>query len=113
MVADQLKKAGIQVIFSTFGEAASYVKMHGYDCAMVPPMEFAWGTDGGFSVKYSISNIPLWFSNFSRQVNQEIRNMMAYSPDIVVSDSRLSPIIAARILRIPSVVVLNQLKLLL
>jgi UDP:flavonoid glycosyltransferase YjiC (YdhE family) len=113
MVADQLKKTGVQIIFSTFGEAASYVKMHGYDCATVPPMEFAWGNDGGFSVKYSISNIPLWFSNFSRQVNQEIRNMIAFSPDIVVSDSRLSPIIAARILRIPSIVVLNQLKLLL
>jgi UDP:flavonoid glycosyltransferase YjiC (YdhE family) len=113
MVADQLKKAGVNIIFSTFGEAASYVRMHGYECATVPPMEFAWGSDGGFSVKYSISNIPLWFSNFSRQVNQEIRNMIAFCPDVVVSDSRLSPIIAARILRIPSVVVLNQLKLLL
>jgi UDP-N-acetylglucosamine--N-acetylmuramyl-(pentapeptide) pyrophosphoryl-undecaprenol N-acetylglucosamine transferase len=113
MVADQLKKSGIDIMFSSFGEAASYVKMHGYRCTMVPPMEFAWGVDGGFSVKSSISNIPVWFANFARQVNQEIRNMTAYCPDVVVSDSRLSPILAARILRIPSIVVLNQLKLLL
>jgi UDP-N-acetylglucosamine--N-acetylmuramyl-(pentapeptide) pyrophosphoryl-undecaprenol N-acetylglucosamine transferase len=113
MVADQLKKSGIDIMFSSFGEAASYVKMHGYRCTMVPPMEFAWGVDGGFSVKSSISNIPVWFANFARQVNHEIRNMTAYCPDVVVSDSRLSPIIAARILRIPSIVVLNQLKLLL
>src|SRR6185503_15527344 len=64
-------------------------------------------------VKSSISNIPVWFANFARQVNQELRNMIAYCPDVVVSDSRLSPILAARILRIPSIVVLNQLKLLL
>ena len=113
MVADQLKKSGIDIMFSSFGEAASYVKMHGYRCTMVPPMEFAWGVDGGFSVKSSIANIPVWFANFARQVNQEIRNMTVYSPDVVVSDSRLSPIVAARILRIPSIVVLNQLKLLL
>lgn len=113
MVADQLKKSGVDVRFSSFGEAARYVRMHGYECLMVPPMEFAWGIDGGFSVKQSIANVPTWFTNFSRQVNQEIRNMIAFCPDIVVSDSRLSPIIAARILRIPSIVVLNQLKLLL
>lgn len=113
MVADQLKKSEIDAIFSSFGEAASYVRMHGYRCLTVPPMEFAWGADGGFSVKSSIANIPVWFANFARQVNQEIRNMVAYCPDVVVSDSRLSPIIAARILRIPSIVVLNQLKLLL
>lgn len=113
MVADQLKEAGIDVRFSSFGEAANYVEMHGYRCAKVAPVEFAWGGDGGFSVKSSISNVPVWFTNFSRQVNQEIRNMIAASPDVVVSDSRLSPIIAARILKIPSVVVLNQLKLLL
>jgi UDP:flavonoid glycosyltransferase YjiC (YdhE family) len=113
MVADQLRKAGVRVMFSSFGEAVSYVRMHGYDCAVTPPMEFAWGPDGGFSVKQSLANVPLWFTNFSRQVNQEIRNMISVCPDVVVSDSRLSPIIAARILRIPSVVVLNQVKLLL
>jgi UDP-N-acetylglucosamine--N-acetylmuramyl-(pentapeptide) pyrophosphoryl-undecaprenol N-acetylglucosamine transferase len=113
MVADQLKEAGIDVRFSSFGEAASYVEMHGYRCAKVAPVEFAWGGDGGFSVKRSLANVPVWFTNFSRQVNQELRNMIVASPDVVVSDSRLSPIIAARILKIPSVVVLNQLKLLL
>ena len=113
MVADKLKEEGIAVRFSSFGEAASYIEMHGYRCVTVAPMEFAWGMDGGFSVKKSIANIPVWFTNFSRQINQEIRNMIAISPGVVVSDSRLSPIIAAKILGIPSVVVLNQLKLLL
>lgn len=113
MVADQLRESGADVKFSSYGEAASYVSLRGYKCVTVAPVEFAWSMEGGFSVKDSLANIPLWFANFSRQVNQETRNMAMYHPDVVVSDSRLSPIIAARLLRIPSIVVLNQVKLLL
>lgn len=113
MVADQLKDTGVDVRFSSYGEAASYVRLRGYKCVTVAPVEFAWSMEGGFSVKNSLANIPRWFANFSKQVNQETRNMTAYNPDIVVSDSRLSPLMAARLLRLPSIVVLNQVKLLL
>jgi len=113
MVADHLKEEGINVQFSSYGEAVSYVSMRGYKCATVSPVEFAWSMEGGFSVKDSIANIPLWFTNFSRQVNQETRNILECNPAIVVSDSRLSPLMAARLLKVPSVVVLNQIKLLL
>jgi UDP-N-acetylglucosamine--N-acetylmuramyl-(pentapeptide) pyrophosphoryl-undecaprenol N-acetylglucosamine transferase len=113
MVADQLQNNDIRVRFSSFGEAASYITMRGYECATVAPVEFAWSMEGGFSIKNSLANIPLWFANFSRQVNQEARNMTMYSPDIIVSDSRLSPLLAAKLLRIPSIVILNQVKLLL
>jgi UDP-N-acetylglucosamine--N-acetylmuramyl-(pentapeptide) pyrophosphoryl-undecaprenol N-acetylglucosamine transferase len=113
MVANQLQNNDIRVRFSSFGEAASYITMRGYECATVAPVEFAWSMEGGFSIKNSLANIPLWFANFSRQVNQETRNMTMYSPDIIVSDSRLSPLLAAKLLRIPSIVILNQVKLLL
>lgn len=113
MVADHLRESGANVRFSSYGEAASYVSLRGYRCVTVAPVEFAWSMEGGFSVKNSLANIPLWFANFSRQVNQETRNMTAYLPDVVVSDSRLSPLVAARLLKIPSIVVLNQVKLLL
>jgi UDP-N-acetylglucosamine--N-acetylmuramyl-(pentapeptide) pyrophosphoryl-undecaprenol N-acetylglucosamine transferase len=113
MVADYLRQEGINIQFSSYGEAASYVSMLGYKCATVSPVEFAWSMEGGFSVKDSIANIPVWFANFSRQVNQETRNMLGCNPDIVVSDSRLSPLMAARLLKVPSVVVLNQIRLLL
>lgn len=113
MVADQLQSNDVRVRFSSFGEAASYITMRGYECATVAPVEFAWSMEGGFSIKNSLANIPLWFANFSRQVNQETRNMTTYSPDIIVSDSRLSPLLAAKLLRIPSIVILNQVKLLL
>jgi UDP-N-acetylglucosamine--N-acetylmuramyl-(pentapeptide) pyrophosphoryl-undecaprenol N-acetylglucosamine transferase len=113
MVADYLKQEEINVQFSSYGEAVSYVSMRGYKCVTVSPVEFAWSMEGGFSVKDSIANVPVWFANFSRQVNQETRNLLGCNPDIVVSDSRLSPLMAARLLKIPSVVILNQIKLLL
>jgi UDP-N-acetylglucosamine--N-acetylmuramyl-(pentapeptide) pyrophosphoryl-undecaprenol N-acetylglucosamine transferase len=113
MVADHLKQEEINVQFSSYGEAVSYVSMRGYKCVTVSPVEFAWSMEGGFSVKDSIANLPVWFANFSRQVNQETRNLLGCNPNIVVSDSRLSPLIAARLLKVPSVVILNQIKLLL
>jgi UDP:flavonoid glycosyltransferase YjiC (YdhE family) len=113
MVADELQKHGFEIRFSSFGEAANFVSMHGYSCATVPPMEFAWSLEGGFSIKHSLANIPRWFTNFSRQVNQEVRNISLHDPGVVVSDSRLSPIVGAKLVGTPSVVVLNQIKLLL
>lgn len=113
MVADHLRQNGIDIRFSSYGEAVRYIALSGYKCATVSPVEFAWSMEGGFSVKDSIANIPLWFANFSRQVNQETRNMLESNPHVVVSDSRLSPLVAARMLKVPSIVILNQIKLLL
>ncbi len=113
MLAERLGDSEIDIRFSSFGEGARYILMQGYECMTVPPVEFAWSIEGGFSVKYSISNIPLWLTNFSRQIQDEINSMIKYDPDIVVSDTRLSPLVASKILNIPSIVILNQVKLLL
>jgi UDP-N-acetylglucosamine--N-acetylmuramyl-(pentapeptide) pyrophosphoryl-undecaprenol N-acetylglucosamine transferase len=113
MVADRLQKMGMVIRFSSFGEAATYISMQGYKCIAVPPVEFAWNIEGEFSIKYSIANTLRWFTNFSRQINKETRSMAEYKPDIIVSDSRLSSLITAKFFGIPSVVILNQVKLLL
>lgn len=113
MLAERLGESDVDIRFSSFGEGAHYISMQGYECMTVPPVEFAWSIEGGFSVKYSISNIPLWFTNFPRQVRDEINNIIKYDPNIVVSDTRLSSLVASKILNIPSIVILNQVKLLL
>ena len=113
MIANILQNFEVFTRFSSFGEAEMYITMQGYDCALVPPVEFSWNIEGEFSIKYSISNIPKWFTNFLRQINREAYNIIEYRPDIIVSDSRLSPVIAAKFLGTPSIVILNQVKLLL
>jgi UDP-N-acetylglucosamine--N-acetylmuramyl-(pentapeptide) pyrophosphoryl-undecaprenol N-acetylglucosamine transferase len=113
MVAERLKYLGVAFRFSTFGEAAKYLSCLGYPCNVVPPMEFGWTSEGHFSISSSIANIPIYFVNFSRQVNYEVSNMIKFRPDIVVSDTRLSPVFASKILHVPSIVILNQVRLLL
>jgi len=43
-------------------------------------------------------------------VNAEIQTISAFKPDIVVSDSRISPLLAARILQIPHICILTSFK---
>ncbi|MGB8574371.1 MAG: glycosyltransferase, partial [Nitrososphaeraceae archaeon] len=111
-ISEYLKDDYVTIRFSSYGEAVSYISNQGYECVEVPPIEFAW-SNGGFSVKNSISNIPLWFTNFARQIAQENRNISSFNPNLVISDSRLSPILSSKTLGIPSIVILNQIKLLL
>jgi UDP-N-acetylglucosamine--N-acetylmuramyl-(pentapeptide) pyrophosphoryl-undecaprenol N-acetylglucosamine transferase len=113
MIAEGLQNLGIEFKFSTFGEAVSYLSRLGYSCNIVPPMDFGWTSEGQFSISTSIANIPRYFFNFSKQVNHEISNMIRFRPDIVVSDTRLSPVLASKFLHIPSIVILNQVRLLL
>lgn len=113
LLAETLNKPSIQIRFSSFGEASFYIRGQGYDCNIVPPVEFHWGKTGEFSVKNNIGKIPQWLINLPWQVNQELKYLKKFNPHVVVSDSRLSPLIASNILEIPRILVINQIKLLL
>ena len=113
ILAENIKRPGIEMLFSSFGEARNYIQREGFECEKVPPVEFMWGKDGQFSVINNINKIPQWLVNLPIQVNKEIKYMKKFNPQIIISDSRLSPLLAARILNIPKILVINQIKLLL
>lgn len=113
LLAQSLTQPGIQFVFSSFGEAYNYIRGLGFRCNVVPPVEFLWGKNGEFSVKNNIRKIPQWLVNLPLQINKEIKYLMEFDPRVVVSDSRLSPLIAANILNKPRVLIINQIKLLL
>lgn len=113
ILAENIKRPGIEMRFSSFGEARNYIQRHGFECEKVPPVEFMWGKDGQFSVKNNVNKIPQWLVNLPVQVNKEIKYMKKFSPQVMISDTRLSPLIAARILNIPKILIINQIKLLL
>jgi UDP-N-acetylglucosamine--N-acetylmuramyl-(pentapeptide) pyrophosphoryl-undecaprenol N-acetylglucosamine transferase len=112
-IAEKVKTNNINIKFSSFGEAVDFISRYGYHCNQVPPVDFSWNSQGSFSMKNSISNIPSWCKNFTTQVVKEVEMMIKFSPNVVVSDSRLSSIVSARLLGVPSLVLLNQIKLLL
>ena len=113
LLAEQVKKLGYEVFFSSFGEATDFLRHNGFRCERVPPLELSWTSEGAFSIKKSIASLPYLFPTFSRQLNAEIRNIAACRPDLVVSDTRLSPLIISKALQVPSIVILNQIRLLL
>lgn len=113
VLADYLKGFGLKSRFSSFGEAKNYLKIHGYECNIVPPVEFLWGRDGEFSAKHNIAKIPRWITNLPIQINKEIAYLKKYRPHIIISDSRISSLVAGKLLNIPTILIINQIKLLL
>jgi UDP:flavonoid glycosyltransferase YjiC (YdhE family) len=113
-VANALANTGMEVRFSAFGDAVKYVQMHGFECYDVPPVEFAWSVDRGFSIKNSITKLPENLMHFVEQCGSEGRNIAHFDPDVVLSDTRLSSVlIAKQTLGLPCITILNQIKLLL
>jgi UDP-N-acetylglucosamine--N-acetylmuramyl-(pentapeptide) pyrophosphoryl-undecaprenol N-acetylglucosamine transferase len=112
-LASKLKEFGYESKFSSFGEAENYLNIHGYKCNHIPPVEFLWGREGEFSTKHNITKIPQWITNLPIQINKEIRYIKNYDPSIIISDSRISSLIAGKLLNIPTILLINQIKLLL
>jgi UDP-N-acetylglucosamine--N-acetylmuramyl-(pentapeptide) pyrophosphoryl-undecaprenol N-acetylglucosamine transferase len=104
------KDAETEVLFSTYKDGVAYTKQEGFPLAEVPPIGFKVKPDGTVDFKQTIANPDLFFASFKllRQVRAEIRVMQHFKPDVVVSDTRVSPLIAARILEIPRLCILNQ-----
>ena len=113
VLADYFRGYQFESKFSSFGEAKSYLNQHGYECNLVPPVEFLWGRDGEFSLKHNISKIPKWVTNLPIQINREIRYIKKFNPGIIISDTRVSSLVAGKLLNIPTILLINQIKLLL
>ncbi|MBN2336625.1 hypothetical protein JXL21_13785 [Candidatus Bathyarchaeota archaeon] len=108
-IADEVVKRGGEVLFSTYLEAVDYVKKFGYPVVSAPPIQMENDITGSIDLKSStiqqgITALPTLLD----QVRFELRNIKAFDADIVFSDSRVSSIIAARVLKVPVILLLNQ-----
>jgi len=112
--AEVLENAGCEVIFSSWGDALRYLSARGFRCDETPSMDVGWDPQGGFAgTKDTLRRLPRMFGTFAHQVTREVDALREFHPDVVLSDSRLSTVVAAALLRLPTLVVTNQLKLLL
>ncbi len=111
-IADKLKKDKI-LKFSSFGDAAHYIRAEGYSCIDIPPVEVNWDPANGFAIKESIIKIPINFINFVRQCGREADHIGKFKPHLVISDTRLSSLLIAKSYNIPTLTILNQIRLLL
>ena len=98
-----------QSVVSTSGQALRHVESRGDGVTAVasPSMDVRWEGEG-FSSWHVLPRFPITFNSFLRQVAFERRSIARFDPSVVVSDSRLSPVVAARELSYPVVTMLNQ-----
>jgi UDP:flavonoid glycosyltransferase YjiC (YdhE family) len=109
-IARKLLEKKAEVMFSTYLEGISYVEQENLPLIKAPPIGFQVKPDGTIDFKQTAINPGpfLALSTFLKQVNAEVRSIESYKPDVVISDSRVSPIVAARLLRIPRICIINQ-----
>jgi len=109
-IAKKLEEKGVQILFSTYKEGLRYVEQEGFPVVEAPPIGFVVKPDGTVDFRQTTVNPGPFFASFTflKQVDAEIQIMKAFNPDVVVSDSRASPLVAAKLLGIPELCILNQ-----
>ncbi|MDH5779710.1 MAG: hypothetical protein OEZ29_03855 [Candidatus Bathyarchaeota archaeon] len=112
-IAHRLEANGTEILFSTYKEGTQYLLQENLPVVEAPEIEFLVKPDGTVDFKRSIISVGPFFAAFTllKQVEAEIETMKAFKPDLVVSDSRVSPLIAARLLGIPDICILNQFQI--
>jgi len=109
-IAKKLMEKRIDVIFSTYREGIGYVKHENFSLIETPPIGFQVKPDGTVDFRQTAVNPGPFFASFTllKQINAEVQAIENFGPNVVVSDSRISPILASRLLGIPRICILNQ-----
>ncbi|MEM1563111.1 MAG: glycosyltransferase [Candidatus Bathyarchaeia archaeon] len=109
-IAKKLQEQNVQVMFSTYREGIPYVQREKFPLFKAPPIGFQVKPDGTIDFKHTAINPGPFLASFTlmKQINAELRAIENFNPDIVVSDSRASTMLAAKILRKARICILNQ-----
>ena len=108
-IAQEVLRRGGEVLFSTYLESVDYANNFGLPVVAAPDLSMEVDVTGSVDIKAAtllsgVGNI----MTFLDQVRFEMQTMQAFDPHLVFADTRLSSIYAARLLKIPVVLLLNQ-----
>jgi len=112
-IAMRLAREGADVVFSTYSDGLEYVSRYQFRFKKAPSIGFAVKVDGSVDFRQSTVNPGPFIASIKvlKQIAFELMSISEHQPEVVVSDSRVSSIVAAKILRIPCITILNQFKL--
>ena len=98
--------------FSCSGQGLDYIRKHHpqMDSVECPHLDVEWTDDGGFASRDFVVHFPFMFRSFANQVAFEADSIGEFGPKVVVSDSRLSAVLAAKSKARPVITMLNQFK---
>ena len=108
-----LMRDGDGVLVSTYSDGYDYALRRGFRTVKALPMGFKTRPDGSIDFKRTAtsSGFSLGVHRFLKQLVREIEYMKWYKPDVVISDSRASSLMAAKLLGIPCALILNQFRI--
>jgi UDP:flavonoid glycosyltransferase YjiC (YdhE family) len=114
-LTERLRNEGYEFRYSSSDQALSYLSMNWGEgnVVMSPSLDVEWTAAGGFSSSDFIPRFRFMFNAFLKQVAFEEGSISRFDPRLVVSDSRLSAVLAARMKSYPIVTMLNQFKVIL
>jgi UDP:flavonoid glycosyltransferase YjiC (YdhE family) len=109
-IARILEKNNFKILFSTYREGLKFVQQEGFETVEAPDIGVQVKPDGSIDFRLTTVNPGPFLTIYQimKQVDAEIKFIKAFDPDIVVSDSRASSIVAAKLLDIPRICILNQ-----
>ena len=110
-VARRFQEKGHIVYFSSYGEAVPYIRREGFNVGEVQAIKVFEKDDGTFNFRRTLAGSPREILTFMAQVGAELNLIEHFKPDLVVADSRLSTVLAARMRRIIPVLMLHQLRI--
>jgi UDP-N-acetylglucosamine--N-acetylmuramyl-(pentapeptide) pyrophosphoryl-undecaprenol N-acetylglucosamine transferase len=106
------KYSDCQFRYSAFDEAFDFLKKYEQDVLYAPSVAVRWNVAGGFEGRSTIFGFPNTSAAFLAQVSFERQKISSYNPQVIISDSRLSAVLAGKSLLYPVVTILNQIRLL-
>jgi UDP-N-acetylglucosamine--N-acetylmuramyl-(pentapeptide) pyrophosphoryl-undecaprenol N-acetylglucosamine transferase len=98
------------VYTTSWGEGMQFLRRNGVTCVEVPPVDVQWGSEGRMAFKKTVRNLPKFYGSFGLQILRETEIMSSMQPSLVISDSRLSAVIAANLQSVRCVLVTNQIR---
>lgn len=104
----KLYEKGYTLIISSYGEGLEYLRKHGLQVYRTPAVDYGVLHEGKVSIKMTIFKNIFLPIRILEQIAHEISIIDNGEVDLVVSDSRASTVIAAKILGKPTITILNQ-----
>lgn len=111
-IAGRVRRNGDEFRYSCSLQALDYLntRLDKGSILESPALDVEWTEGGSFSSKDFIPHFPYMFNSFLKQVAFETDHVASFDPRLVVSDSRLSTVLAARSKSYPVITMLNQFK---
>jgi len=109
-IAKKLMERNATVTFSTYQEGIRYIENEKLPLIKAPAVGVQVKPDGTVDFRRTVINPGPFLASFTilQQINAELGFIESFKPDVVVSDSRASSLLAARALGIPRICILNQ-----